>query len=248
MASLLLVHTVSSCRGALQLLHKQTWAEASRNRLMPLKHVVCGLRDNNRPRKPLWRGRIMTTEAIQAVQALKRANKYSQDKVDHVCITRVSRLLKDDLLAALSELQRQNEYELAIKIFDLVRKEVWYKPDIYLYADMIMLMARNKLIDKAEELFSLLKEEGLDPDTRVCTELLGGYTCAGMIEKAMEIYEMMKVQSGCKPNELTFTILLNSLERVEERVLANVVRKDAFEYLDDPTKVLNNVANTVATH
>jgi len=113
---------------------------------------------------------------------------------------------------------------------------------------MIMTMARNKLIDKAEELFSQLKEEGLDPDTRVCTELLGAYTRAGMIEKAMEIYEMMKMQSGCQPNELTFTILLNSLERVEERVLANAVRRDVFEYLDDPTKILNNVANTVVTH
>lgn len=88
----------------------------------------------------------------------------------------------------------------------------------------------------------------MDPDTRVCTELLGGYTHAGMIEKAMEIYEMMKMQSGCRPNELTFTILLNSLERVEERVLANLIRKDAFEYLDVPTKILNNVPNTVATH
>jgi len=97
------------------LLHEQTLAETSRNSLMPSKHVVCGLRDKNRPRKPLWRGRIMTTEAIQAVQALKRANKYNQDNLDHVYITRVSRLLKDDLLAALKELQRQNEYELAIK-------------------------------------------------------------------------------------------------------------------------------------
>lgn len=237
MSSLLLGHTVSSCRGqALQLLHEQARTETSRNSLKPFKHVVCGLRDKNRPRKPLSRGRIMTTEAIQAVQALKRANKYGQDKLDHIYITRVSRLLKDDLLAALTELQRQNEYELAIKIFDLVRKEVWYKPDIYLYADMIMTMARNKLIDKAEELFSQLKEEGLDPDTRVCTELLGAYTHAGMIEKAMEVYEMMKMQSGCKPNELTFTILLNTLERVEERVLANIVRRDAVEYLKDPDR------------
>lgn len=74
--------------------------------------ITCGLR--NGPRKPLWRKRVLSTEAIQAVQCLKLAQNSS--KLEHVFSTKVSRLLKDDLLDTLAELQRQNELDLALKV------------------------------------------------------------------------------------------------------------------------------------
>nr|DAD43470.1 TPA_asm: hypothetical protein HUJ06_001700 [Nelumbo nucifera] len=73
--------------------------------------VSCGLRSG--PRKPLWRSRVLSTEAIQAVQSLKLAK--SNSKLDEVFSSRLSRLLKADLIATLMELQRQNEFELALK-------------------------------------------------------------------------------------------------------------------------------------
>lgn len=72
-----------------------------------LKLVTCGLRKVG-PRKPMWRSRVLSPEAIQAVQSLKLAAK-SPDKLEGVFKTRISRLLKADLLDTLSELQRQNE-------------------------------------------------------------------------------------------------------------------------------------------
>ncbi|XWS22180.1 hypothetical protein CRYUN_Cryun29cG0012600 [Craigia yunnanensis] len=144
--------------------------------------VTCGLRGGTR--KPLWKSRVLSIEAIQAVHSLKLAN--SNSKLHHVFSTRLSRLLKADLLDTLAELQRQNEFHLALKVFAFVRKELWYKPDMSLYCDMIQLLGKNRMTEMAEQLFAELEKDGLTPDTRAFTEMIGAYLQVGMIEKAME--------------------------------------------------------------
>lgn len=121
-----------------------------------------------------------------------------------------------------------------------MREEVWYKPDLSLYCSMILLLGKNKLIEMAEELFSGLKEEGLEYDTRAFTEMIGAYIQVGMTEKAMETYELMKA-SGCAPDKLTFTILIRNLEKVGEEELAADVKKDCAEYVDSPEKFFEEV-------
>ncbi|KAL2920785.1 Protein THYLAKOID ASSEMBLY 8-like chloroplastic [Bienertia sinuspersici] len=49
---------------------------------------------------------------------------------------------------------------------DEFQKETWYTPDLALYYDMILVLGKNKLIHKAEELFTEPKKEGLQPDVR----------------------------------------------------------------------------------
>lgn len=66
----------------------------------------------------MWRTRILSTEAIQAVQSLKLAQN-SSSKLERVFSSKVSRLLKADLLDTLAELQRQNELDLSLKVLFL---------------------------------------------------------------------------------------------------------------------------------
>lgn len=186
----------------------------------------------------MWKSRVLSTEAIQAVQSLKLAK--SPDKLEQIFSSRISRLLKADLLDTLTELKRQNELDLALKVFEFLRKEVWYEPDLSLFSDMILMFGKNKLISMVEELFSELKKEGLEPDTRAYTELIGAYLQVDMIEKAMETYESMKT-SGCAPDKLTLTILIRNLESAGEEELAASVKKDCSEYLDSPKKFLKEV-------
>lgn len=76
--------------------------------------IVCGgLR--NGPRKPMWRTRVLSYEAIHAVQSLKLAQN-SPSRLEQVFNTKLSRLLKADLEDTLAELQRQNELDLAFKV------------------------------------------------------------------------------------------------------------------------------------
>lgn len=88
------------------------------------------MRDRSKNRKPLQRGRMLSIEAIQAVQALKRANPLlpppspsssstsssSSAQLDRVIDSKFRRLLKFDMVAVLRELLRQNECSLALKV------------------------------------------------------------------------------------------------------------------------------------
>ncbi|XXG75131.1 hypothetical protein AAC387_Pa07g3711 [Persea americana] len=198
--------------------------------------VECSLRDKGLSKKPLWRtAHDMSSEAIQASRALMLASSDPQNaeaKVEHVFQTKISRLLKSDLLSLLFHLQRSNSCDLTIKVFEYARKESWYKPEIALFYDMIYLLARNKLVEEAEHYFLQLKEDGLTPDTRIYTEMIGAYMEVGMIDKAMDMYTAMK-ECGCKPNELTFTLLIKNLVRFGRDELVVVVKDDVEEYLDE---------------
>ncbi|XP_059430658.1 protein THYLAKOID ASSEMBLY 8-like, chloroplastic [Corylus avellana] len=199
--------------------------------------VTCGLRGG--PRKPLWRKSVLSSEAIQAIHSLKLARS-SAPRLQEVFNGRLSRLLKADLLDTLAELQRQNQLDLALQVFQFVRKEEWYEPDLLIYCDMILLLGKNKLIEMAEELISELKKEGLQPITRAFAEMIGAYMQVGMIEKAMETYESMKAL-GCAPDRLTFMILIRNLEKAGKEELTAMVKKECAEYVDSPEKFLGEV-------
>lgn len=102
------------------------------------------------------------------------------------------------------------------------------------------MLGKNKLIEVAEEFFSKLEEEGLKPDTRTYTEMIGAYLRADMIDKAMETYGNMKA-SGCTPDKLTFTILIRNLEDAGREELVSSIKKECGEYMDYPKKFLEEV-------
>lgn len=199
--------------------------------------ITCGLR--NGPRKPMWRTRVLSTEAIQAVQSLKLAQN-SPSKLDQVFSTKLSRLLKADLEDTLAELQRQNEFNLALKVFHFVRKETWYVPDLSLFNDMILMLGKRKMIEMVEQLLLELRNEGLEPDARTYTELIGAYFKVEMVDEAMETYEQLKA-SGYVPDKLTLTILIRNLEKAGEEALSQTIKKECAEYFDYPNEFLEEV-------
>ncbi|KAF3776699.1 Pentatricopeptide repeat-containing protein [Nymphaea thermarum] len=201
--------------------------------------LVCSLRDKGLSKKPLWRTKEdMSSEAKQASSSLRLAK--GEEAVARVMVTSVSRLLKPDLLALLAHLQRIDCCDLAIKVFDYARKEIWYRPETSFYFDMIYMLGRNRMIEKAEYYFLQLQEEGLQPETRIYTEMLAAYMLVDKVDKAMDMYRMMK-EAGCRPNELTFTILLRNLQRLGKVAAIKEVENDAVENLEDGEEFLRNV-------
>ncbi|XP_050229130.1 pentatricopeptide repeat-containing protein At1g62350-like [Mercurialis annua] len=203
----------------------------------PTSIITCSLR--GKPRKPLWRSKRLSSEAIQAVQSLKLA-KSSNSRLQNVFENKLSRLLKTDLIDTLELLQDQNELDLALKVFDYVQKEIWYKPDITLYYGILEMLGKNEMILMAEGYFCKLEEEGLKHDTRTFSEMIGAYLKVGMVEKAMEMYGRLK-ESGCVPDKLTFAILIRNLEDAGRSELVDVVKKDCDEYMDYPEKFLEEI-------
>lgn len=94
-----------------------------------MKAGTVTMRDRSKNRKPLQKGRNLSIEAIQAIQALKRVSKASiihddvsrggggeRESLETVFRSKIRRLVKFDMMAVLKELQNQNEPYLALKV------------------------------------------------------------------------------------------------------------------------------------
>ncbi|KDP42187.1 hypothetical protein JCGZ_02917 [Jatropha curcas] len=188
----------------------------------------CGLRQyhDGRPRGPLWRGKkLIGKEALFVIQGLKRF-KDDEEKLQRFIKNHVLRLLKMDMIAVLTELERQEEVSLATKIFQVIQKQDWYQPDVYLYKDLIIALTRGGKMDEAMKLWEVMRNENLFPDSQMYTEIIRGFLRDGSPADAMNIYEDMK-KSPDPPDELPFRILLKGL--LPHPLLRNRVKQDYEE-------------------
>ncbi|XAR54383.1 hypothetical protein NMG60_11029484 [Bertholletia excelsa] len=202
----------------------------------------CGYHDG-RPRGPLWRGKKMIgKEALFVIAGLKRF-KDDEEKLAKFIKTHVSRLLKMDMIAVLNELERQEEVTLALKhpcasirtcvsiqIFRIIQKEEWYKPDVFIYKDLIIALAKCQKMDDVMQLWESMRKEDLFPDSQTYTEVIRGFLRFGSPADAMNIYEDMK-NSPDPPEELPFRILLKGL--LPHPLLRNKVKQDFEEIFPD---------------
>ncbi|KAK6253172.1 hypothetical protein QUC31_014892 [Theobroma cacao] len=216
------------------------------------KAVVITMKDRSKNRKPLQRGRNLSIEAIQAVQSLKRANRNTYNnplpELERVFDFKFRRLLKFDMMAVLRELLRQNECLLALKVFDEIRKEVWYKPQVLLYADMIAVFASNGLFKEAELLYSYLKiESKLDQNIEGFNALFNALINFKLTQLVMDCYGLMKA-IGCEPDRSSFRILINGLESTGETGSSALLRQDAQKYYGESLEFLKEEEEVTASY
>ncbi|GMI98113.1 hypothetical protein like AT5G09315 [Hibiscus trionum] len=213
-------------------------------RLNP-KAIIITMRDRSKNRKPLQKGRNLSIEAIQAVQSLKRANRNNSfSELERVFDSKFRRLLKFDMMAVLRELLRQNECLLALKVFDDIRKEAWYKPRLLIYADMLSVFASNGLFEEVELIYSYLKTEScLEPDIVGFNAVLNALISFKLTHLVMDCYGLMKV-ADCEPDRSSFRILINGLESIGETGFSAILRRDAqkiygesLEFLEEEEEV-----------
>lgn len=168
---------------------------------------------------------MLGKEALFAIMELKRY-KEDEDKLNKFIKSHVRRLLKMDMIAVLMELERQEEVELALKIFRIIQKEPWYKPDVYIYKDLIISLAKCKKMEDAMIVWNDMRKDELYPDSQTYTEVIRGFLRYGSPADAMNVYEDMK-SSPDPPEELPFRILLKGL--LPHPLLRNKVKQDFEE-------------------
>jgi pentatricopeptide repeat protein len=93
-----------------------------------------------------------------------------------------------------------------------MRKQRWYEPKSQTYARLLVMLGRCRQPGPAAALFkTMLSEERLAPTADVYTALVGAYGYSGMLDEALATVDRMKGASvvGCKPDEYTFSVLIN---------------------------------------
>ncbi|XP_077245649.1 LOW protein: PPR containing protein isoform X2 [Tasmannia lanceolata] len=142
--------------------------------------------------------RILRTEA--AIKGIERkANAAAKS----------SRLWPKAVLEALDDSIRDNQWESALKIFRLLRRQHWYNPKCQTYAKLLTMLGKSRQHERATLLFQIMLSEGLTPSLDVYTSLVGVYGLSGLFDEAFRTIDEMKYVSDCKPDVYTYTILIN---------------------------------------
>lgn len=115
-------------------------------------------------------------------------------------------------------------------MFRVIQKQDWYRPDVYLYKDLIVALARRKKMDDVMALWESMRKEELFPDSQTYTEVIRGFLQYGSPADAMNVYEDMK-KSPDLPDQLPFRILLKGL--LPHPLLRNKVKQDFEEIFPD---------------
>lgn len=117
-----------------------------------------------------------------------------------------------------------------VQMFNVIQKQDWYKPDVFLYKDLIIALARSQKMDEVMKLWESMEKENLSPDSQTYTEVIRGFLKYGSPADAMNVYEHMK-NSPDPPEELPFRILLKGL--LPYPLLRNKVKQDFEEIFPD---------------
>ncbi|KAK6933841.1 Pentatricopeptide repeat [Dillenia turbinata] len=141
--------------------------------------------------------RILRTEA--AVKAIEK--KANSKKYNH--------LSPKPILEALDVAVSHNNWETALKIFGLLRKQLWYVPRCQTYTKLLMMLGKCNQPEQASLLFEIMQTEGLRPSIDVYTALVSAYGLSGHLDRAICTVNEMKLVSDCNPNVVTYSTLLN---------------------------------------
>ncbi|CAI9111672.1 OLC1v1011956C1 [Oldenlandia corymbosa var. corymbosa] len=177
-------------------------------------------------RLSIWRRKKeIGKEGLMVAKELKRLQN-DPFRFDRFLKSHVSRLLKSDLVSVLAEFQRQDLVLLSLKLYDVVRKEIWYRPDMFFYRDMLLMLARNKRVDEAAKVWDDLKSEGVLFDQHTFGDLIRAFLDSSLPNEAMQIYEEMRM-SPDPPLSLPYRVILKGLLPYPE--LREKVKDDFLE-------------------
>ncbi|GAB2277093.1 hypothetical protein Dimus_011802 [Dionaea muscipula] len=182
------------------------------------------------PSLSMWRRRKeLGKEGLIVAKELKRLQS-NPLRLDRYIQSNVSRLLKSDLVSVLAEFQRQDQVFLCMKLYEVVRKEIWYRPDMFFYRDMLIMLAKNKKVDEAKRVLEDLKREGVVFDQHTFGDIMRAFLDSGLPTEAMHIYNEMR-KSPDPPLSLPYRVILKGLVPYPE--LREKVRADFLQLFPD---------------
>jgi pentatricopeptide repeat protein len=99
---------------------------------------------------------------------------------------------------------------LYLQVFELLREQLWYRPNSGVYIKLIVMLGKCKQPDKAHELFRAMIDEGCVVNHESYTALLSAYSRSGLFDEAFSLLEHMKNTLDCQPDVQTYSILIKS--------------------------------------
>ncbi|KAL3330184.1 hypothetical protein AABB24_034173, partial [Solanum stoloniferum] len=195
-----------------------------------IRQIITCSASSSSPSVSIWRRKKeMGKEGLMVAKELKRLQSNTV-RFERFMKSHVSRLLKSDLVAVLAEFQRQDLPCLSMRLYEAVRKEIWYRPDMFFYRDMLFMLARNKKVDETKKVWEDLKKEGVLFDQHTFGDLVRAFLDGGLPSEAMHIYDEMR-RSPDPPMSLPYRVMLKGLLPYPK--LREKVKDDFLELFPD---------------
>ncbi|KAI3746436.1 hypothetical protein L6452_08869 [Arctium lappa] len=191
-----------------------------------LHEISSSAPSSSSPSLSIWRRKKeIGKEGLIIAKELKRLQS-SPVRLDRFIKSHVSRLLKSDLVSVLAEFQRQDLVFLSMKLYGVVRKEIWYRPDMFFYRDMLIMLARNKKVEEIKQVWEDLKKEEVHFDQHTFGDIMRALLDSGLPSEAMVVYDEMR-RAPDPPLSLPFRVILKGLLPYPE--LREKVKDDFLE-------------------
>ncbi|KAJ8765671.1 hypothetical protein K2173_014793 [Erythroxylum novogranatense] len=123
-------------------------------------------------------------------------------------------------------------------VFRWMQKQRWYIADNGVYSKLISIMGKKGQTRMAMWLFSEMRNSGCRPDASVYNALITAHLHSKdkvkALAKALGYFEKMKSLERCKPNVVTYNILLRAFAQAQDVDQVNILFKDLSDSVISP--------------
>ncbi|ERN05368.1 hypothetical protein AMTRI_Chr08g209050 [Amborella trichopoda] len=173
------------------------------------KFITCGLAPSKKRRSQ----NSEKSEVEELVSVLVRNS--SKDKPLISTLNKYVRIIRNEHCFLLfEELGKRDNWLQCLEVFRWMQKQQWYVADNGIYSKLISVMGKKGQTRMAMWLFSEMRNSGCRPDTSVYNALITAHLHSKdktkALAKAMGYLEKMKGIERCKPNIVTYNILLRA--------------------------------------
>ncbi|OWM82270.1 pentatricopeptide repeat-containing protein At4g39620, chloroplastic isoform X2 [Punica granatum] len=193
---------------------------------------------STRPRrKSAVQGEDAQAEAQELVRVLLR--KFTDREPLVKTLNKYVRIVRTEHCFLLfEELGKSEKWTQCLEVFRWMQKQRWYIADNGVYSKLISVMGKKGQTRMAMWLFSEMRNSGCRPDTSVYNSLITAHLHskdkAKALAKALGYFGKMKSMERCKPNIVTYNILLRAFAQAGNVEQVNDLFKDLEESIVSP--------------
>ncbi|KAG9456747.1 hypothetical protein H6P81_001255 [Aristolochia fimbriata] len=123
-----------------------------------------------------------------------------------------NKLSLSDFAIVFKEFALRGDWQRTLRLFKYMQRQVWCKPNDHIYTIVINLLGRQGLLDKAQEVFDEMPQQGVSRTVLTFTALINAYGRNGNYETSLELLDRMK-QERIPPTVLTYNTVLAACAR-----------------------------------
>ncbi|CAM8953174.1 unnamed protein product [Rhodiola kirilowii] len=214
--------------------------------LTPRNRTAC-----NQPCLPASRARAVIIASVKPRKKLESERAEAQDLVRSIVrnfsdqkplLSTLNKYVKvvrtQHCFLLFEELGKGDKWLQCLEVFRWMQKQRWYIADNGVYSKLISVMGKKGQTRMAMWLFSEMRNSGCRPDTSVYNALISAHLHSQdktkALAKAIGYFEKMKGTERCKPNIVTYNILLRGFAQAKNVEPVDFLFKDLEESIITP--------------